>query len=117
MTTNTVTKILDLLQAIQTIHPEFPIQYAVCLLKISQNEGQSLTDLAQQVKIPLSTLSRIIGALSDNRKSGKAYDLVSVKVSKTERRRKELYLTTRGSQIIHDLENIMHKDNDQRLRA
>lgn len=98
--------LLSLLRELQKIDPEFPLQYAVCLAEISQNEGLSLTDLAGRTNLALSTISRIVGALANNRQKGKPFGLVRVVVSETERRRKELYLTARGRAVIEKLAAI-----------
>ena len=87
MIENTTQTLLALLQTFQNIAPDFPMQYAVCLLHISYDEGLSLTELTKKTGIPLSTASRIIGALSDHRQRGQAFGLVTVKISTTERRR------------------------------
>lgn len=117
MTIKTTHTLLALLRTFQNIAPDFPMQYAVCLLHISRDEGLSLTDLAKTTGIPLSTASRIIGALSNHRQRGQAYGLVNVKVSTTERRRKMLYLTPHGKKIIHEIAEILEQHSDQRLRA
>lgn len=117
MTENTTQTLLALLQTFQNIAPDFPMQYAVCLLQISYDEGLSLTDLTKKTGIPLSTASRIIGALSDHRQRGQAFGLVTVKVSTTERRRKMLYLSPRGKKIIQEISQILGQHSDQRLRA
>ena len=54
--------VLGLLRELQRIDPEFPLQYAVCLAEISLDEGLSLTSLSARTGMPLSTVSRIIGA-------------------------------------------------------
>lgn len=95
--------LLDILHRIQKIDPEFPIQYAICLLVISQNEGCSITNLAEKSGLALSTVSRIVGALSDYRQLGQPYEFVQVKVSATERRRKELYLTALGKASLKEI--------------
>lgn len=95
---------ISLLQALQEIDSEFPLQYAICLGHIALNEGLSLTDLSRKSGMPLSTVSRTIGALSDQRRYGTAYGLVNAVVSNRERRRKELYLTRRGHSLIRSLQ-------------
>ncbi len=91
-----ISKFLDVLHRIQTVDPEFPIQYAICLAEISLNEGCSVTTLAENTGLALSTVSRIIGALSDYRQRGEPYGFIEVKISPMERRRKELYMTPAG---------------------
>lgn len=98
---------LNLLGILQKIDPEFPLQYAVCLMEIAQDEGMSLTALADRTGMPLSTISRIVGALSGNRQRGQAYGLIDVTVSPAERRRKALTLTARGRAVVTDLERTL----------
>ncbi|HQX27637.1 MAG TPA: MarR family transcriptional regulator [Alphaproteobacteria bacterium] len=108
MTVKNKTKtFLRLLRELQKIDAEFPLQYAVCLTEISQEEGLSLTDLSIRTGMALSTVSRIIGALSKNRQKGTPYNLIRIKISATERRRKELYLTPRGRAVIDSILEII----------
>lgn len=97
---DSISALLKLLRVLQTIDPEFPLQYAVCLVLISQDEGLSLTTLSQRAELSLSTTSRIVGALSQYRQSGEAYNLVKLHISPQERRRKEIYLTDSGRRVI-----------------
>ncbi len=98
---------LLLLRELQKIDQEFPLQYAVCLAEISMDEGMSLTRLSEKTGMALSTISRIIGALSKHRQKGAPYGLVKVKISTQERRRKELYLTTKGKAVISSIAEIV----------
>lgn len=107
-----VAKFLLLLRALQRLDPEFPLQYAICLAEISFHEGISLTALAEKTGMPLSTVSRIVGALSRDRKKGKTYGLVQVNISPAERRKKELYLTTRGRAVIGDIAATLNAGAD-----
>ena len=108
---------LVLLRELQKIDPEFPLQYAVCLAEISLNEGLSLTALADRTGMPLSTVSRIVGALSQNRQRGLAYGLVRTAIAPEERRKKELYLSARGKAVIAGVSDILAKSPEERLRA
>lgn len=101
--------LLELLHQIQKIDPEFPLQYAVCLTEISLDEGCSLTTLAERANLTLSTISRIVGALSDYRQNGQPYGLVEIRISAVERRRKELYLTARGRSTIQKLGKVLEQ--------
>lgn len=94
---------LSLLHQLQKIDSEFPIQYAICLSEISLNEGCSLTTLAERTGLSLSTVSRIVGSLSDFRQNGEPYGLIELKISLQERRRKELYLTPKGRQVLQKI--------------
>lgn len=92
-----------ILKELQKIDPEFPLQYALCLCEIAADEGLSLSALAERAGMPLSTVSRIVGALSSKRQKGKPYGLVKVTVSSAERRRKELTLTPKGRSVMESL--------------
>lgn len=99
--------VLSLLRELQKIDPEFPLQYAICLCEIARAEGLSLTILSQRTAMPLSTVSRIVGALAQNRQRGNPYGLVRVVLSASERRKKELYLTARGKAVIDDMAAVI----------
>lgn len=109
-TLETLTRCRALLQVWQRIDGEFPLQYMLCLIEIAADEGLSLSDLATRTRMPLSTVSRIVGALSDHRPKGKSYGLIRVDISATERRRKELSLTPKGRALVGELQNnlILH---------
>ncbi len=95
--------LLDILRRIQKIDAEFPIQYAICLVEIAQNEGCSVTFLAEKTNLALSTVSRIVGALSDYRQLGQPYGFIELKISPTERRRKEICLTELGRTSLKEI--------------
>lgn len=107
MPKNKIKLFLRLLRELQKMDAEFPLQYAICLAEISLDEGLSLTDLSARTGLSLSTLSRIVGALSKKRQKGMPFNLVKVKVSAQERRRKELYLTPRGHAVIRGIAEIL----------
>lgn len=101
---------LRLLRELQKIDSEFPLQYAVCLGEIAANEGISLSQLAERTSMPLSTVSRIVSALSKKRQTGAGYDLVRATISATERRKKELTLTTRGHAVMSSITDLVNQD-------
>lgn len=105
----TTRTLLDLLHQLQKIDPEFPLQYAVCLVEISLDEGCSLTTIAERANLTLSTISRIVGALSDYRQNGQPYGLIEIRISAVERRRKELYLTARGRAILQKMGKVLEQ--------
>ena len=96
-----------LLQELQKIDAEFPLQYAVCLAEIALDEGLSVSELAHKTNLALSTVSRIVGALSTARQKGTPYGLVKVAISARERRRKEITLTPKGQATIDSVSDIM----------
>lgn len=98
---------LELLRELQTIDPEFPIQYAICLAEITLDEGLSVTQLSNRTGLALSTVSRIVGALSKYRQMGEPYKLIDLKISPTSRRTKEIHLTNKGRHIITNIAGLM----------
>ncbi len=104
---------LNVLRHLQEIDSEFPLQYSICFAHIAMDQGICLTDLADRANLTLSTVSRIVGALSDYRKNNKPYELVRISISPSERRRKEIYLTEKGEELIagimHTLNNMPQK--------
>lgn len=67
----------------------------------------SLTELSEKTGLALSTISRIVGALSDYRANGNPYGIVEIRPSPQERRKKELYLTEKGWKLIRDVEGVL----------
>lgn len=102
-----IKKFTRLLRELQKIDQEFPLQYAVCLAEIAMDEGTSLTNLSKKTGMAISTISRIVGALSKHRQKGKPFGLIKVKISAEERRRKELYLTAKGKAVITSISEII----------
>ena len=102
-----ITIFMQLLRELQKIDSEFPLQYAVCLGEISKHNTLSLTELSQNTGIPLSTTSRIVGALSKKRQKGQAFDLVKVSICAEERRRKEISLTSKGKAVIDSVCDLL----------
>lgn len=102
-----------LLRELQKIDSEFPLQYAICLLEISLNQGLSMTELSEKTNIPLSTVSRIVGALSKYRQRGTPYNLVEITISPSERRKKQISLTVEGKKFIKSAENLILNLNNR----
>ncbi len=98
---------LILLRELQKIDPEFPLQYAVCLAEITLHEGLSVTQLSNRTGLALSTVSRIVGALSKYRQMGKPYELIDLVTSEKSRRTKELYLTDKGRAVVDNIVHLM----------
>ncbi len=98
--TETLQKLLTILTQFRTVDPEFPLQYAICLCEIGLSPGISLTQISEKTGLALSTISRIVGALSDYRPNGAPYGLVRMDVAPNERRRRELRLTDAGTSLL-----------------
>ena len=98
---------MSLLRQLERVDPEFPLNYSICLVEIARAEGLSLTKLSERTGLALSTVSRIVGALSQYRQNGQSYGLIELKVSPKERRRKELYLTPKGWVVMRGVGAVL----------
>jgi DNA-binding MarR family transcriptional regulator len=107
MTNKKMIKLQNLLEALIEIDPEFPIQWVTVFAEIASEEGISLKDISDRTGISMSVMSRTIGALSNARRMGKPYGLVTVKSAKDDRRRKELFLSVRGKKLLERLEKSL----------
>lgn len=109
LTNEKATVFLDILGQLERVDSEFPLNYTICLTHIAMNEGMSLTQLSEKTGLALSTISRIVGALSTYRQNGQGYELIEQKISPQERRRKELYLTQKGWAVIRGVSAVLDR--------
>ncbi len=89
----------DTLKKFSALAHGFPVSYALTYLEVAHDEGLSITTLAERTDMPLSTISRVVAALSDVKK----YDLLTVKIAKDEKRRKIIGLTKHGKDFLKTL--------------
>ena len=94
---------LALFTLFHQIDKNFSLQYAICFHHIALNPGINVSALAKQTGIQLSTVSRIVGALSNWRQNGDGYGLVVLKTSEKERRKKELFLSDKGMALTANI--------------
>lgn len=76
-----------------------PVSYAQAFIEIAADPGLSVTILAERMNSPLSTVSRIVAALADQKK----YGLVAVRIDADEKRRKMVELTKAGRALAESL--------------
>lgn len=105
MAINKIVKLENALIEFTEVDPEFPLQWAIVFLEIAQNEGSSLKDIAEETGISMSVMSRTIGALSNYRRMGKPYGIVTVKMARDDRRRKELFLSKKGKRLLDNIKS------------
>lgn len=99
-----ITKLQSVLGEFTNIDSEFPLQWANVFLTIAENEGAALKDIAEETGISMSVMSRTIGALSNYRRMGKPYGIVTVKSAKDDKRRKELFLSAKGKKLLEKIQ-------------
>src|SRR5271166_4691704 len=99
---------LSLLQALSSLDKNFPLPYSVFLLEVARNEGCSLGDLRKATGMPLSSLSRILWALSTRRQTGaEPYRLIQQDYAPDNRRRKVIRLSRKGRAFISQVTTIL----------
>lgn len=113
----TLDPLVRVLEALRTLDPDLPIQYALSFLTIAQNEGLSIRDLSERLGIAQSSASRNVAALSKWHSFGKAgHDLVQAEEDPRERRRKIITLTERGRELATQLSELIQPHNRPTLR-
>jgi|SRR5271165_3160137 len=107
-----VTPLVNVLRQFLAIDNKLPISYAVLFLEIARNEGTTLLDLHTLTGMPVSTLSRIAGALAGNRqKNAQSFGLIRYGQDRKNGRRKPLYLTPKGKKLVRDLAGFLASKN------
>jgi DNA-binding MarR family transcriptional regulator len=102
---------VSLLRALSSLDKNFPLPYSVFLLEVARNEGCSLGDLQKATGMPLSTLSRILWALSTRRQNGaEPYRLIEQDYAPNNRRRKVIRLSRRGRAFISRVTSILDQN-------
>lgn len=84
-----------ILSHLATINEGMPVSYARAFIEIVQDPGLSITTLAERLGSPLSTVSRSVAALADDKK----YGLITVTIAEDEKRRKVLNLSAAGEKL------------------
>jgi DNA-binding MarR family transcriptional regulator len=101
-----IPSIVKLLSVFLALDAKFPLSYAIVFLEVAGSEGITLQELHRQTGMPVSTLSRITGALSDRRqKNARSYGLLRRQTDPGNTRRKPFYLTPEGKKLLHILES------------
>jgi len=109
--------LVRVLEALRTLDPDLPIQYALSFLTIAQNEGLSIRDLSERLGIAQSSASRNVAALSKWHSFGKAgHDLIQAEEDPRERRRKIITLTDKGRALASDLADLIQPEHRPPIR-
>jgi DNA-binding MarR family transcriptional regulator len=101
MSLTTMHTAIKFLAALREIDPYLPTQTAECLLTVALQPGLSMAQLAERTGLAQSSCSRNVSALSKWHRMGKeGYDLVEAVDDPRERRRKIIFLTTKGKMLV-----------------
>lgn len=100
------------LRAARKADPDVPVTTIAALVYISDHQGCSVQDLETALDVQSSTSSRIVARLSDvgrNGPSGKVpgLGLISIEQDHTDRRRRNLFLTAKGTRMVQEMENAL----------
>lgn len=81
----------------QGLHFEMPLQQQMALIWVALNPGGTQRELARDLGVSTSSISRVIAQLSDvGLKYRKGYNLVSLDIDPNDRRIRRLHLTPKG---------------------
>jgi DNA-binding MarR family transcriptional regulator len=93
---------IALFAAIREVDPYIPTQTAECLLVVAAQPGITMQKLSESTGLAQSSCSRNVAMLSKYHRLGKeGYDLVEAVDDPRERRRKIVFLTTKGQRLIN----------------
>lgn len=93
-----------LLKRLKNIDNRITISSALVFLLIAQNEGCSITDIAEKAALSLSTCSKIIHGLGEHRQKGVPLRLVKITRDKASKRNKNVFLSQAGKGLIEGIE-------------
>lgn len=97
-------KLASTMTTLRNVHPEMSIQMAHVFFLCALNQGESLTYIANLTNYPLPSMSRKVSDLGARNREGKpGLGLVETKIDPTEFRKKQIYLTSRGSALMADI--------------
>ena len=97
-------KILRVLEELRKIDPEMQLQMAATLILVANKQGITMKELSKTLGISQASCSRNVAALSKwHRLNKPGHDLVYASEDPAERRRKIVFLTSKGEQVAETL--------------
>lgn len=100
---NPIILAISIISVCNEIDRSIPLLYIQCVLIIAMNPGITFTKLAKETDTPISSISRAVHALAENRQKGEPYRLVKITGSTTNKREKFINLTSEGEAFIKSL--------------
>ena len=93
--------VIRVLAEIRKIYPHIPSQTVECLLNVAREPGLTMQTLGKMTGLAQSSCSRNVAMLSKWHRLGKpGFDLVETIDDPHERRRKIIFLTSKGQQVV-----------------
>jgi DNA-binding MarR family transcriptional regulator len=102
-----MTKAAAFIELFREMHPEFPPQTMLAFLFIAGNEGCTMVELAEALKVSPAAAGRnaILLCTKYNGKTG--YGLVDIDVDLTDTRVRRLHLSPKGITFLKRLNQLM----------
>ena len=96
--------VLNALAPFRAIRSTMPLQYVTAFLLVAMDEGKTVSEYAKQAGVSLSVMSRHLLDIGErNRYMEDGFGLVMAKPSPNSLREKEVYLTTKGRAVVHQI--------------
>lgn len=103
-------QILRLRQVIEScvsVDKGLPLQYIKCLLLVYEEEGISVSELAERSRLGTSSTSRIVHSLAEHRQNGNGYHFIKVVKDQNNARKRQLIMTKKGKDFVETLLNCL----------
>ena len=95
---------IQIIRVLRAIDSEMPVQMAHCLMEVALNPGMGMRALEQATGLSQSSASRNIQTLGKwHRDKRPGYDLVETVEDPEDTRRKIMFLTPKGRQLVSDV--------------
>lgn len=108
-----ILRTLNVLELFAEKSHDFPTQYAITFLCVAKDEGCSNIDLMETTNLSTAAVTRNIQALSPYRDRAKklpGYNLVYSEVDPDDNRRRMIYLTQQGHELLAEVLHRMGVD-------
>lgn len=106
--TLTTMKLERALEVARGVDPVMPSHHLIALLYISRHPGCSQGDLVEHLDTTTASAARICSRLSSwERPRSPGLGLIDVEVDIEDRRRRNLWLTTKGQKVVKRMVEVM----------
>lgn len=101
-------KFYKALEEIRKVDSEMPTQMAACFIAVALRPGITMKELADEVGLAQSSVSRNVAMLSKQFRPGKpGHDLVEAMEDPAERRRKIVRLSFKGRKVAEAINDVI----------
>jgi len=102
-----MTKAADFIELFREMNPEFPPQTMLAFLFIADNEGCTMSELADALRVsrPAAGRNAVLLCTKYNGKTG--FGLVDIEVDLTDTKQRTLHLSSKGQTFLKRLNQLM----------